>query len=102
MIIIYAHLVSGEVGVDGQILGFLIAIWTVLSFWFIFKGPLDHHIRELHEGKTRNPGLPVGRFVLLGGGLCFIFMMIGLIDYWIVVSTVENDPEWAHNVHEKC
>ena len=102
MAIIYAHLAGGEVGVEGQILAFLISMWTVLSFWFVFKKPLDHHIRELHEGKTRNPGLPVGRFMLLGAGLTAVFMMIGLIDYWIVVSKVETNPKWADNVHEKC
>ena len=55
----YAHLYNGEVGLDGQVLAFLISIWTVTTFHFVFRGPIYHHIRELHEGKTRNPGLPV-------------------------------------------
>ena len=98
----YAHLYNGEVGLDGQVLAFLISIWTVLTFHFVFRGPIYHHIRELHEGKTRNPGLPIKTYLLYAGGLCFTFFMAGMINYWIVASTVTNDPKWGVNIREKC
>ena len=49
----YAHFYNGDASIDQELLAVLLGLWTVVTFWFLFKEPIYQYIGFLHEGKMQ-------------------------------------------------
>ena len=80
----------------------LLGIWTVLTGYFICMEPIMDHLKQFHLGQTRNPNLPLTKYLSIMTGASALVMLAAMSVYWICLAVVENDPAWEVQVRAKC
>ena len=94
----FGHIYNGDMSIDQGILAALLALWSAVFTHLFVRAPLMRHVKDLHQGKTLMPDLPLTRFFAVLAVICITLLGIAAVIYYAIVNKVEDDPEWQTNV----
>ena len=94
----YSRVFLGAHSWNQLLFGWQLGLWLALTYFFCYKKPVMHHMKQMHRGIDKI----LTKFVIWGLVVFVLAFAVETANYLVVVPKIVIDPLWQDNIESKC